>query len=300
MMSHDDAANRSARGTSRRRVSFQATMEDLEGRVLLSAAHSSAQGRPRRCVRHVPRPKVQVNLLALRRAQQLARLARTPTINVTPAINVNVTGGSVHLDDPCLDRRRGDRDGRVDHHHLVHGTGLAGPRVAVDAHADVHGNAHADADRNPHADARPRHRHRRRPPHRPDADPHTDTDADPHTDADADPDADTPRPPAPVPPTFADGTILVNAQTGEFDQYSGSQRHLISPPVVAKMGITPAQATSVPTDKFNLITQGPDYFPEGMFLRNAHTERSPGTPAGSSTWSRPRCGPRWGSRATTW
>ena len=34
------------------------------------------------------------------------------------------------------------------------------------------------------------------------------------------------------------------------------------------MGLTPSQATSVPTDKFKLITQGSDYFPEGMLLRN--------------------------------
>ena len=77
--------------------------------------------------------------------------------------------------------------------------------------------------------------------------------------------------------------MLFDPQTGEFDQYSGSQRHLISPPVVAKMGLTPAQATSVPNDKFNLITQGSDYFPEGMILRNTRTARSPATPAGSST-----------------
>ena len=45
-------------------------------------------------------------------------------------------------------------------------------------------------------------------------------------------------------------------------------RHLISPPVAAKLGLTAAQATSVTTDMFSLITQGKDYFPEGMFLRN--------------------------------
>jgi hypothetical protein len=63
----------------------------------------------------------------------------------------------------------------------------------------------------------------------------------------------------------------VNAQTGEIDQYSGGARHLISPPVAAKMGITQSQLTPVSSAQFDLITQGPDYFPSGMFLRNAST-----------------------------
>ena len=37
------------------------------------------------------------------------------------------------------------------------------------------------------------------------------------------------------------------------------------------MGITSAQLTPVTADKFNLIPAGQDYFPEGMFLRNAQT-----------------------------
>jgi hypothetical protein len=37
------------------------------------------------------------------------------------------------------------------------------------------------------------------------------------------------------------------------------------------MGINASQVTSVSADKFNLIAQGPDYFPEGMFLRNVQT-----------------------------
>ena len=78
-------------------------------------------------------------------------------------------------------------------------------------------------------------------------------------------------PPKPAPPTFADGTLLVNAQTGEIDQYKAGERHLISPPVAAKMGITPSQLTPVVAAQFNLIPQGPDYFPDGMFLRNAAT-----------------------------
>jgi hypothetical protein len=74
-----------------------------------------------------------------------------------------------------------------------------------------------------------------------------------------------------VRPTFADGALLFNAQTGEIDQYSGGLRHLISLPVVAKMGITAAQLITVSNDKFSLIPTGQDYFPDGMFLRNAQT-----------------------------
>jgi hypothetical protein len=81
----------------------------------------------------------------------------------------------------------------------------------------------------------------------------------------------TPTPPPPAPPTFPDGTLLVNAQTGELAQYSAGARHLISPPVAAKMGITPAQLTPVTSDKFTLIPLAQDYYPDGMFLRNDQT-----------------------------
>lgn len=65
--------------------------------------------------------------------------------------------------------------------------------------------------------------------------------------------------------------MLINALTGEIDHYSGAARHLISPPVAAKMGITPAQLTSITADKFDLIPPGEDFFPDGMFLQNAQT-----------------------------
>jgi hypothetical protein len=87
-----------------------------------------------------------------------------------------------------------------------------------------------------------------------------------------------------VPPTFAEGTLLINAQTGEIDQYSGGVRHLISPPVAAKMGITAAQVTLVSTDKFSLIPPGQDYFPDGMFLRNAQTGEISQFSGGSFHW----------------
>src|SRR5208283_5588867 len=81
----------------------------------------------------------------------------------------------------------------------------------------------------------------------------------------------TPTPPAPTPPTFPDGTLIVDAETGEIDQYDGGSRHLISPPVAAQMGITAAQLTPVTAANFNLIPKGADYFPDGMYLRNAQT-----------------------------
>ena len=65
--------------------------------------------------------------------------------------------------------------------------------------------------------------------------------------------------------------MLVDAETGEIDQYNDGSRHLISPPVAAQMGITAAQLTPVTAANFNLISQGADYFPDGMYLRNAQT-----------------------------
>jgi len=65
--------------------------------------------------------------------------------------------------------------------------------------------------------------------------------------------------------------LLINAQTGEVAQYSSGARHLISPPVAAKMAINPSQLTAVADDQFGLIPSGDDYYPEGMFVRNDQT-----------------------------
>ena len=65
--------------------------------------------------------------------------------------------------------------------------------------------------------------------------------------------------------------MIVDAETGEIDQYSDGSRHLISPPVATQMGITSGQLTPVTAANFNLIPQGSDYFPTGMYLRNAQT-----------------------------
>jgi len=65
--------------------------------------------------------------------------------------------------------------------------------------------------------------------------------------------------------------LIVDAVTGEIDQYSDGSRHLISPPDAAQMGITAAQLTTVTSANFNAIPEGSDYFPDGMYLRNAQT-----------------------------
>ncbi|WP_220369805.1 hypothetical protein, partial [Paludisphaera rhizosphaerae] len=72
-------------------------------------------------------------------------------------------------------------------------------------------------------------------------------------------------------PTFADGTIIRNEQTGELGYYSGGKRGLISPPVAAKMGLTTDKTTSVTNDDFNAVPKGPDYYPEGIFVRSDQT-----------------------------
>ena len=47
-MSTQDAFNSSGLKTTKRRVKFQASLEDLEGRVLLSSAGPSRRGRTKR------------------------------------------------------------------------------------------------------------------------------------------------------------------------------------------------------------------------------------------------------------
>jgi hypothetical protein len=66
--------------------------------------------------------------------------------------------------------------------------------------------------------------------------------------------------------------------------YSGKQRHLISPPVAAKMGIAPDQIKNVAPETFNAIPRGSDYFPEGMFLRNGFTGEISRYSGGQRQW----------------
>ncbi|MGZ3380881.1 MAG: hypothetical protein ACXVBB_11540, partial [Isosphaeraceae bacterium] len=88
-MSHDATAVRSVREASRRRVSFQTSMEDLEGRVLLSGGHYKP-------------PHVHVQARVVHRSLPHARLPRglrvnyaqmqAPTINVPINIQTTVNG----------------------------------------------------------------------------------------------------------------------------------------------------------------------------------------------------------------
>jgi hypothetical protein len=73
-------------------------------------------------------------------------------------------------------------------------------------------------------------------------------------------------------------------QTGEFDQYSTSARHLISPPVAASLGLTAAKATALSNSVFSTIPQGKDFFPEGAFLRNDQTGQIEKYSGGEGHW----------------
>jgi hypothetical protein len=70
---------------------------------------------------------------------------------------------------------------------------------------------------------------------------------------------------------FPEGMLIQNVQTGEVDIYSTSQRHWISVPVATSMGITAANVTTISASQFNDIPQGPDYFPQGVYLENQVT-----------------------------
>ena len=59
------------------------------------------------------------------------------------------------------------------------------------------------------------------------------------------------------------------------------------------MGITAAQLTPVSAASFNLIPDGADYFPDGMYLRNARRVKSLSTLVVASTWFRFPWPPKW-------
>jgi hypothetical protein len=81
----------------------------------------------------------------------------------------------------------------------------------------------------------------------------------------------TPTPPAKPAPTFPNGTVLRDEQTGELGYYSQGKRGLISPPIAAKMGLTADKTTAVSADDFQAVPKGPDYYPEGIFVRGDQT-----------------------------
>ncbi len=70
---------------------------------------------------------------------------------------------------------------------------------------------------------------------------------------------------------FPEGMLIQNSQTGEIDIYSDGQRQLISVPVANAMNITVAQVTTISASQFSEIPQGPDYFPQGVYLQNQST-----------------------------
>ena len=78
----------------------------------------------------------------------------------------------------------------------------------------------------------------------------------------------TPTTPSRPAPTFPDGTILRNEQTGELGYYAQGKRGLISPPVAAKMGLAADQTKAVSDADFQAVPKGPDYYPDGMFVRS--------------------------------
>jgi hypothetical protein len=269
-MSHDAAANRSVHESSRRRVRFQTTMEDLEGRVLLSGAHHHPVPHvPVRVVhvRVVHPPKVRMRLT--HRALLGYGRTQSPTINIPVNVQTTIAGSTAtSASTPATSSTQtpavaasGTSSGAIATPSPsttalspVTSTGQAWPALVSPSTttATAITSSSGTAAQSTQTSAS------------------TSTSAT-STTASTTSTASAPTTPQPAPPTFPDGTLLINAQTGEIDQYSGGDRHLISPPVAAKMGITSAQLTSVTADKFNLIPAGQDYFPDGMFLRNTQT-----------------------------
>ena len=100
VMSHDAAVDRPVHESSRRRVRFQATMEDLEGRVLLSGAHHYIAPQVHVRVMHIRAtpvrvahaPKVQVRLT--HRAMIRYGQAVSPTINIPVNVQTTVAGST--------------------------------------------------------------------------------------------------------------------------------------------------------------------------------------------------------------
>ncbi|APW61677.1 hypothetical protein [Paludisphaera borealis] len=309
-MSHDDLAAGKARGVARRKVSFVTTLEDLEGRVLLSAVRHV---RPNHAVvRQVsrPKPKVQVKAHAQvqipRRLQAMNALRmRNPTINIQQSVNVNPTVNVAPATANSTSNSTSNPTNTTSYHDALATAGVTPPTTPGTAGA-------ATTTTPPPTTTPPATSTTTTPPTTPPAKtpanpsgqqgsgtwtsinnppvvtppststPPTTTTPPPTTTpptttppaTSTPPTTTTPPPTNPPPvtpppaPTFPDGTILRNEQTGELGWYSGAARHLISPPVAAKMGITQAQTTSVTATVFKAVPKGNDYFPDGMFVRN--------------------------------
>src|SRR5271165_1755410 len=92
-MSHDVTAVRSVREASRRKVSFQTSMEDLEGRVLLSGGHHYRAQHVLVHVRVVHRPPVHLARLP-RELRVIYAQTQAPMINVPINVQTTVNGSS--------------------------------------------------------------------------------------------------------------------------------------------------------------------------------------------------------------
>lgn len=267
-MSHEDAARRSAGEASRRKVKFQAVIEDLEGRVLLSSGGYQIRA-PYAHMRVARTPRVRVQLPRLRMRQlQLASLRQGQTINVTPTINVqnNVpvtpaattpTTGTTTPATPTTVTPQGS-------------TGQAWPAVVAPSSGSSGGSTSSNSSTSTPAAGSSSTGTTTNTGSQSSGSTGTSSGST-GTSSGSTTTTPTTTPPAPAPPSFAEGVMLINSQTGEIAQYSGGTRHLISPPVATKMGLTAGQLTAVTADKFSLIPPGQDYFPDGMFLRNAQT-----------------------------
>src|SRR5271157_2160295 len=293
-MAQDVAAVRSVREASRHRVSFQTSMEDLEGRVLLSGGH--------RC----KPPHVLVHVRVVHRQVPHARLPRglrvnyaqtqAPMINVPINVQTTVSGStatsaatpeSTSAQSPTAtttspSTATSSTSPTPTSTQQTTSTGQSSPAlVATSTPTATPTPTATTSTLTPTATTSTPTPTATTSTPTPTATPTatnptptptpTATTPTPTPTATTPTPTPTPTPPAPTPPTFPDGTLLVDAETGEIDQYNDGSRHLISPCVAAKMGITAAQLTTVTAANFNLIPQGADYFPDGMYLRNAQT-----------------------------
>jgi hypothetical protein len=344
-MSHDDLAAGKARGVKRRKVSFVTTLEDLEGRVLMSAVRHV---RPNHAVvRQVSRPrpkapvkapvKVQAKVQIPHRLLALNALRmRNPTINIQQSVNiqqpVNVTGSTANSSATSTPNTTYQSAlasaGATPSNTTGNGSGTSGASTPTTGTTNT--NTTPPATTTPTNNTKPNtptptpgkntsnwtwinNPPKATPPSTPNTNPNTNNNNNgssstpgsgpnwtpinnppanpttPSTPSGTNPGGTTTTPTQPDPgssgsttppttptpstpaPTFPDGTILRNEQTGELGQYSGGARHLISPPVAAKMGLTQAQTTSITSDVFKAIPKGNDYFPDGMFVRNAQS-----------------------------
>jgi len=60
---------------------------------------------------------------------------------------------------------------------------------------------------------------------------------------------------------FLEGMFVMNNQSGEVSNYSGGQRHWVSPPVAAQINLTEAMITTIGADQYNAIPKGGDFTP---------------------------------------